>query len=50
MAERLVADVIVERLQAWGVDRIFGYSGDGINTVLGCPPPVRVPGVRAGPA
>ena len=35
MAERLVADVIVERLQAWGVDRIFGYSGDGINTVLG---------------
>ena len=35
MAERLVADVIVERLQAWGVERIFGYSGDGINTVLG---------------
>ena len=35
MVERLVADVIVERLQAWGVDRIFGYSGDGINTVLG---------------
>ncbi|MER1995768.1 MAG: thiamine pyrophosphate-requiring protein [Arthrobacter sp.] len=35
MAERLVADLIVERLQAWGVDRIFGYSGDGINTVLG---------------
>ena len=34
MAERLVADVIVERLQAWGVDRVFGYSGDGINTVL----------------
>lgn len=35
MGERLVADVIVDRLQAWGVDRIFGYSGDGINTVLG---------------
>ena len=35
MAERLVADVIVERLKSWGVDRIFGYSGDGINTVLG---------------
>lgn len=35
MAERLVADLIVERLQAWGVQRIFGYSGDGINTVLG---------------
>ncbi|MFZ3454500.1 thiamine pyrophosphate-requiring protein [Arthrobacter sp. 7Tela_A1] len=35
MGERLVADVIVDRLQAWGVQRIFGYSGDGINTVLG---------------
>ena len=35
MGERLVADVIVDRLKAWGVDRIFGYSGDGINTVLG---------------
>ncbi|WP_312182843.1 thiamine pyrophosphate-requiring protein [Arthrobacter sp.] len=35
MAERLVADLIVERLKAWGVQRIFGYSGDGINTVLG---------------
>ncbi|UWX96823.1 thiamine pyrophosphate-requiring protein [Arthrobacter zhaoxinii] len=35
MSERLVADLIVERLQAWNVDRVFGYSGDGINTVLG---------------
>ena len=35
MAERLVADLVVERLNAWGVQRIFGYSGDGINTVLG---------------
>ncbi|WP_403025428.1 thiamine pyrophosphate-requiring protein [Salinibacterium sp. GXW1014] len=26
-----VSDVIVERLLEWGVDRIFGYSGDGIN-------------------
>ena len=34
-AERLVADVVVERLRAWGVDRLFGYSGDGINTLLG---------------
>ena len=24
-----VADVIVARLRDWGVDRIFGYSGDG---------------------
>lgn len=33
--QRLVADVVVERLRAWGVERLFGYSGDGINTVLG---------------
>ncbi len=31
----LVADVIVERLRAWGVTRIFGYSGDGINGLMG---------------
>jgi pyruvate dehydrogenase (quinone) len=35
MAERLVADEMVDRLNAWGVRRIFGYSGDGINTFLG---------------
>ncbi len=33
--QRLVADVMVERLRAWGVSRIFGYSGDGINTFMG---------------
>jgi pyruvate dehydrogenase (quinone) len=33
--ERLVADLVVERLRAWGVERVFGHSGDGINTVLG---------------
>jgi pyruvate dehydrogenase (quinone) len=25
-----VGDFIVERLRAWGVDRVFGYPGDGI--------------------
>jgi pyruvate dehydrogenase (quinone) len=30
-----VGDFIVERLYAWGVRRIFGYPGDGINGVLG---------------
>ena len=35
MTDRLVADLLVERLQAWGVRRIFGYSGDGINTFMG---------------
>ena len=29
------ADFLVERLKAWGVERIFGYSGDGINGVIG---------------
>jgi pyruvate dehydrogenase (quinone) len=35
MTERTVADVIVERLTTWGVDRVFGYSGDGINGFMG---------------
>src|SRR5436305_65660 len=30
-----VGDFIVERLHAWGVRRVFGYPGDGINGVLG---------------
>ena len=29
------ADFFVERLKTWGVKRIFGYSGDGINGVIG---------------
>jgi pyruvate dehydrogenase (quinone) len=29
------ADFFVERLKAWGVKRIYGYSGDGINGVIG---------------
>jgi pyruvate dehydrogenase (quinone) len=29
------SDWLVERLKAWGVTRIYGYSGDGINGVLG---------------
>ena len=33
--ERLVADLVVERLRAWGVHRLFGYSGDGINGLMG---------------
>ena len=30
-----VADFIVERLQAWGLRRIYGYPGDGINGLTG---------------
>ena len=31
----LVADYLLERLRQWGVHRIYGYPGDGINAVLG---------------
>src|SRR5260221_4569037 len=34
-ASMTTADFFVERLKAWGVRRIFGYSGDGINGVIG---------------
>lgn len=30
-----VGDFLVERLYQWGVRRIFGYPGDGINGVFG---------------
>jgi pyruvate dehydrogenase (quinone) len=30
-----VADFIWERLQAWGVKRVFGYPGDGIGGLVG---------------
>jgi pyruvate dehydrogenase (quinone) len=30
-----VSDFIIQRLGEWGVTRIFGYSGDGINGILG---------------
>src|ERR1700759_5567637 len=29
-----VADVLLERLRAWGVEQVFGYPGDGINGLL----------------
>ena len=34
MAE-LVADYFLKRLREWGVHRIYGYPGDGINAFLG---------------
>ncbi len=30
-----VGDFIVSRLAEWGVERVYGYSGDGINGVMG---------------
>ncbi len=35
MSNMMVSDYILERLRAWGVRRIFGYPGDGINGVIG---------------
>ncbi|TMA29909.1 MAG: hypothetical protein E6J78_00695, partial [Deltaproteobacteria bacterium] len=32
---KLVGDFLVERLRAWGVRRVFGYPGDGINGIMG---------------
>jgi pyruvate dehydrogenase (quinone) len=34
-AKPKVGDFIVARLRDWGVQRIYGYSGDGINGLLG---------------
>lgn len=34
-ATKTVADFVVEHLKEWGVKRLFGYSGDGINGILG---------------
>jgi pyruvate dehydrogenase (quinone) len=30
-----VSDFIIHRLSAWGIKRIYGYPGDGINGILG---------------
>ncbi len=30
-----VSDYIIERLSSWGIKRVFGYPGDGINGVMG---------------
>ena len=32
---QLVSDFVLERLREWGVTRVFGYPGDGINGFLG---------------
>jgi hypothetical protein len=49
MAE-LVADHVLERLTEWGIHRIYGYPGDGINAFLGAfDPRGRRPRVHPGP-
>ena len=34
MAKSTVADFLLERLRDWGVERVFGYPGDGITGLL----------------
>jgi len=50
MAQQTVSDFLVQRLNDWNVDRIFGYSGDGINGVMGAlddsPTPIEFIQVR----
>src|SRR3954469_16617663 len=30
-----VSDFLIDRLRCWGVHRIYGYPGDGINGIMG---------------
>ena len=34
MAE-LVADFLIKRITEWGLKRIYGFPGDGINGIIG---------------
>ncbi|HEY0582567.1 MAG TPA: thiamine pyrophosphate-requiring protein [Chloroflexota bacterium] len=34
-AKPTVGDYIARRLSEWGVERVFGYAGDGINGIIG---------------
>jgi len=31
---KTVSDFIIQRLHEWGIERVYGYSGDGINGVM----------------
>src|SRR6478672_11056254 len=35
MADKTVGDFMLQRLSQWGVSRIYGYPGDGINGIIG---------------
>jgi pyruvate dehydrogenase (quinone) len=30
-----VSDFLIQRLNEWGIHRIFGFPGDGINGIIG---------------
>ena len=50
-----VADFILSRLKEWGIERIYGFPGDGINGLVGAihshhqPKAARAPGLHTGP-
>jgi pyruvate dehydrogenase (quinone) len=51
MATTTVADYLLRRLREWGVDKVFGFPGDGINGILAAWGPGREqPEVHPGPA
>jgi phage terminase large subunit GpA-like protein len=35
MMAKTVGDFVWQRLREWGVGRVFGYPGDGINGLVG---------------
>jgi pyruvate dehydrogenase (quinone) len=35
MADPTVGDFVIQRLNQWGVHRLYGYPGDGINGIMG---------------
>jgi hypothetical protein len=45
MPKRTVSDFLLDRLEAWGVKRVYGYAGDGIDPILGA---LRRAGDRSG--
>ena len=45
-----VSDFLVRRLKEWGVQRLYGYPGDGINGILGALNRAAAVAMRDGPA
>src|ERR1051326_8884816 len=35
MSDPTVADFLIQRLNQWGIHRVYGYPGDGINGIMG---------------
>ncbi len=35
MTTQTVGDFLIKRINEWGLKRIYGYPGDGINGIIG---------------